>query len=118
MNIDDAYGNIALIAVKNGKKEILNLLLENQNININAQSKINQTALIWATKLGYKNIVALLISRPDINLNLQDYHGDTALTHAIYKSCKNITEMLLQAGADLSNKNEELIRNNIVHMRG
>ncbi len=96
INIQDKYGNSALICVSiTGNIEITKLLLEVKTININSQNKHGWTSLIWASKNGRTEIVKLLLKVESINVNLQNYYGNTALIFASKYNYIEIIKLLL-----------------------
>lgn len=77
----------------------------NNNVNVNSQDKWGFTALMWAIQNGDINITEKLLQHPDIDVNIQNNVKSTALIKAAFFNQKNILEKLLQAGADVSLKN-------------
>ena len=72
-----------LIAVKNGIKESVEILITHPEIDINLSSYYGLSPLMLA--LDHLEIFKLLISRPDIDNNTTNYEGQTVLHYA----CKN-----------------------------
>lgn len=101
INARDKNKSTALIIASSyGYTNIVNFLLQNPAINVNAQNKRGETALILASK-SYKDIVNLLVQHPEINLNIQDEYGNTALIAAASNE-EAIVPILLQAGGLIS----------------
>ncbi len=90
-----------MIAAYQGWLEVVNLLLAQTNININAQDEECRTALNWAVAPGKKEIVQALLARPDININILNADGETALLVAVSRRHVGITQLLL-ARADVN----------------
>jgi ankyrin repeat protein/flavodoxin len=78
------------------RKDIVQILLQNENIQINHQDKDGKTALIVASKLGRKDIVDNLLQHKDIQINKQDDSRRTALIEASQNGHAKVVEMLLQ----------------------
>ena len=56
-------------AARDGRKETLELLLEQENIDINAKENNGLTALISAGGGGHKDIVELLLEQESIDID-------------------------------------------------
>ena len=69
--------------MENECEAVVRLLIERDDVDINAKDKGGQTALILATKLGYEAVVRLLIGRDDIDINTKGQYGQTALMRAV-----------------------------------
>lgn len=69
-------------AARNGRLDIVNRLLENPNIDVNAKDYYGYTALIWAADKGRLDIVNRLLQVPYIDVNAKSNHGKTALYYA------------------------------------
>lgn len=68
-------------------------------VNVNAQDKYGETALMKIAFKGYGNLFELLLKAPGIDVNAQDKRGTTALMRAIYGGNNNIVKVLLQIPA-------------------
>lgn len=84
-------------------KEIAEILLA-QGINVNAENKLGDTALIWATLLNCEKIVKIFLGN-GADVNHQNKHGDTALMSGANTREIIIATMLLECGADVNLKN-------------
>lgn len=60
-----------MLAVKHGKAELVELLLNN-GAAVNAQDSEGTTALIYAVEHGSLNIVKLLLTRPECDVDIVD----------------------------------------------
>jgi uncharacterized protein len=63
---------ILLAAVQGRHKEIIQLLMLQQNIDCNVKDRYGQTALIMAARKGYKDIVEILVKDNSVDLNARD----------------------------------------------
>ena len=81
MNGDDADTNAKnksvgwtplMWAVGGGHEAIVRLLIENEDIDINAKAKDGRTPLSLAVAIGHEAIVQMLISRDDVDVNPKD----------------------------------------------
>jgi ankyrin repeat protein len=89
-----------MMAAQHGHKDIVDLLLAKNDVKVNLQSKLGDTALILAADFGHKEIVESLLKKTGIDVNLETNTGATALTAAANKGRKEIVEALLACGAD------------------
>ena len=105
VNIQNIYGNTALIiAANNGCKEIVELLV-NAGANVDVKNFNGETALISAITNGHEQIVRVLLSaHADINVTDDEYGWD-ALTYAISGGNAKIIGMLMDAGAQVDEQN-------------
>lgn len=95
------YNNLLLNtwfgALQSGHFEIIKSMIMTNSIDINAQDKMERTALMIAAHGGHENIVKLLLQIPNININIQGKYGVTALIAATLMGHENIVKLLLQA---------------------
>lgn len=92
--IDYAKDNI------NGVKNLLN----DKSVNINAQNKFGDTALIKASFNGQSDIVSVLLDA-NAGLNIQDNFGHTALIDASRQGYDEVAKQLIDAKANLNIQN-------------
>ncbi len=98
-NIQNEYGNTALIwASCNDHIEMVRLLLE-AGADPNIQNEYGKTALIWASCKGHIEIVRLLLEA-GADPNFQNESGRTALMSASTYGHTEIVWLLLEAWAD------------------
>ena len=70
INQQESLGFTALIlASKQGKKEIVRILIQHKNIDINQQDKLGYTARLWAFGNGHTDIVQMLDDKVDKGMN-------------------------------------------------
>lgn len=94
------------IAARDGKKEIVKLLLE-KNVDSNVKNNQGHTPLHLAVYKGKKDIVELLINNK-ADVNVQNNYGNTPLHYAVYSGNYEIIELLLKhPNIDRSLKNNE-----------
>ncbi len=86
-------------------KEICVMLLNKQNIGINAQNNNGWTALMFAAKLSHeeerKEIIEFLLAKPGIDVNITTKGGETALSIAAGLGKADAVQMLVRAGANV-----------------
>lgn len=89
-------------------KSLVEIFLNSNKVNINAQSNTGFTALMIATMLNGIDAAKLLLEQ-GANPNVQNTDGNTALHFAAFAEYKDITELLIQHGAqiDIANNNDE-----------
>ena len=78
-----------------GKREVVNKLLASPGINVNAQNRYNNTALIYASRHGYSNIVQTLLDCK-ADCNLQGEEQSTALMWASKNRRPDIVQLLIK----------------------
>ncbi len=99
-------------AVRLGHIDIVRLLLADKKINVNAQSKSGETALMRAVLtyglfLTIPDIIKLLLSHKDIKVNIQRSSGYTALMDATNNGSVSLVKLLLSApDIDVNVQNE------------
>jgi ankyrin repeat protein len=99
VNQQDKYGETALMwASQKGHKEIVQMLLQHENIEINTrQDNDGRTALMWASLCDKKEIVEIFLQEKNIEINQRDKKfGETALMKASSNGHKDIVQILLQ----------------------
>ena len=84
----------------NGVKNLLN----DKSINIDAQNKFGDTALIKASFNGQSDIVSMLLEA-NAGLNFQDNFGHTALIDASRQGYDEVAKQLIDAKANLNIQN-------------
>ncbi|QIV95751.1 ankyrin repeat protein [Allofrancisella inopinata] len=94
--------NLLYIACERGHKEIVELLLLANDVNINKATDTGATPLYITCARGYKKIVGLLLAKHDININKATDTGATPLYVACEKGHKEIVELLLENGAAIN----------------
>ena len=106
INFQNNIGNTALIdASKYGKKEVVRLLLERNDLKIDIQTiLLENTVLIIASYKGNEDIVKLLLEN-GAKVNIQNNRGSTALMEASCKGNKKIVKLLLENGAKVNIQN-------------
>ena len=83
---------------RTGKINLVNQLLLSSPIDINAQNRDNNTALIYASRHGYSNIVhRLLECKADCNIQGED--NSTALIWAARNNRIDVVQLLLRSKA-------------------
>jgi ankyrin repeat protein len=93
---EDNYTALMWACIK-GHKEIVQMLLQDENIKINLQGGWDGwSALIVASRKGHKEIVQMLLQDKNIEINQRNRHGETALMWASQEGHKEIVEMLLK----------------------
>ena len=58
-----------LLAISNGYKAVVKLLLIRDNINLNSEDKFRATLLLLAAEYRSKVVVELLLTRDNVNLD-------------------------------------------------
>lgn len=98
INKSGIYGNgetAITLASKLGLKEIVKLLLSNNNIQIRKYDNSGDNALILASKNGHIDIVSMLLSQNGVQINDCNNNNHNALIEAIINGHKEILELLL-----------------------
>ncbi len=97
MAIDGLDGDL-FDAVEFGDREYAEILLDDPDVNVNAQDLAGTTILMLASYYGHLQLVQLILSR-GADPSLQDKQGRTALQRAGESGHAGIAELLRQAGA-------------------
>ena len=95
-------------AVDNGAVEIVELLLTDKKLDVNARHprRFNRTALMLAAQTGKLQIVNALLNRPGIELDQKDLEGNTALSLATIAGQYEIVMALSEhPGVDINSQN-------------
>jgi len=88
------------LAAWHGHKEVVELLVAVNKIEINTKDKDGWTALMKAASNGHKEVVELLVAVDKVEINAQDKDGWTALMKAASNDHKNVVKLLrAQTGA-------------------
>lgn len=92
--------------VKKNKLAEVKSALEAGDVNLEARSKHDCTALHYAARLGSLEMIQLLLSYfPDVNA--VDSHANSALHIAIYRHHFDVATSLISAGANVNISNKE-----------
>ncbi|RYP53073.1 hypothetical protein DL768_001850 [Monosporascus sp. mg162] len=94
------YGTALQAASYNGRKDIVQLLLE-KGADVKIQGGNYGTALQAASYNGHKDIVQLLLEK-GANVNIQGGEYETALQGASHGGHKDIVQLLLKKGANVN----------------
>jgi len=84
-----------------GQKEIVRLLLSQEDVLVNGVDNDGETALMVAATVGHKSIVDMLLQRT-ADVNRQDDDGSTALIYASLYGHNEIVRTLLSQGAQVN----------------
>lgn len=103
----DAVGDTPLIEAcsKDGKKEIVEMLLEN-NAEMDAKNNRGFTALMMAASWGKEEIAELLIEK-NADLEARDNEGNTAFMIAVFYGWETVVKLLAEKSADVNAENNE-----------
>ena len=83
-------------ASSNGHREVVQLLLGEEQIDINKQDKHGWSALIHASKNGHTDVVIILLQEKGIDLNIKTYKNNTALLLATREGHSEVARLILQ----------------------
>ena len=101
-----------MVAVMNGNDEIVQLLLERNDIDVNATTGLGMTALMLAIRDEHLKIAQYLLQNPSIDVNVHDVFG-TAVADLVYywfihekwkqsyKQKRKVVKLLRERGASL-----------------
>jgi hypothetical protein len=99
------WGDMAWRSAANGGHErTLQLLLEGEEINVDAKDSSSRTPLSWAAQRGYGAVVQLLLEK-GADIMAKECNGWTTLHRAAANGHKEIVQLLLEKGADIEAKN-------------
>jgi ankyrin repeat protein len=98
-NSKDRYGETPLCrGVWSGWRNVVELLLDDGEVDVNAVDTYGHTALRKAIDRGHREIVELLLATKKVNVNDIDIYGETALLLAVKRGQKEIVELILDTG--------------------
>jgi ankyrin repeat protein len=83
------------VAALSGHVKIVELLLQQHDIDVNATDCDGRTALIIAANAGQCAVVEILLQHTDVKVNVFDSNGWTALTCSVDEGHADIVRMLL-----------------------
>lgn len=92
--------------------DIVELLLQQTDIDVNAQDQYGDTILMWAANKRKTNLVRFLLGVKDIDLNLQNTNGDTALIRASANGDAEAVRIILErneVNVDLGSHPPEIV---------
>ena len=81
-------------AARNGREEIVKLLLEQKDVTPDTRDEYGRTPLLWAAMNGHEGTVKLLLGSKDVNPNSSSNSGETALGLATYYRHHRVVELL------------------------
>jgi hypothetical protein len=95
---DDLGFTILTYAAIYDHKDIVKLLINNDDVDINMADRDSRTPLMHAAINGKDDVAKLLISKDQIEINCRDKRGCTPLIWATIKGHRNVAEVLLNSG--------------------
>ena len=98
--LDDAGNTALIVAVKEGRYETAQLLLQ-YGADVDIQNTYSDTALVYAIMANNTDMVKLLLTY-EANVNTKSFMGTTPLMWAAKVGDVGIIDLLLQAGADIN----------------
>ena len=93
-NNDNAW-SVLHVAAANNFFEIVEKLVAQQTVSVNAKDDMQNTPLHIGSEHGFQRVVASLITHPDIDINSKDEKGWTPLHAAAFAGHKDVVELLL-----------------------
>ena len=117
IDIKNMYGETSFqLACKNGRLNIVELLLKSTslNIDVNARDNYGYTGFFFACQEGHLNVAKVLMEKSvalGIDLNAKDARNPTAFTIACIKGHSDIVQLIIEfsvdtGGIDLNTQNE------------
>ena len=89
-------------------EDVVNLLLQQPGIQVNARSQANRTALHFACHYGSGRMVKRLLAHPGIDLNVRGVNGQTPLMAAVAQDKEEVVkEMVAVQGVDITTRDAE-----------
>ena len=87
-----------MIAVKEGKADVVRALLSGNDVDVNSADGSGNTPLIEASRFGHDEIARALIAH-GANLQIKNKAGETALMLAVKNGHDDVVRILKEAGA-------------------
>ncbi|XP_046577420.1 ankyrin-1-like [Haliotis rubra] len=114
INTREKYGRTpAMVAVKEGQREILELLVK-QGSDLSQLDDDQNSILHLASKEGHLEIVKYIYSMNTIDIESRDFHGNTPIMLAALFGLSGVFVFLVEMGADLSLLDNDA--ENILHL--
>jgi len=103
INITFGGNTILHHACLNGLKDVVELILVHQNLNINKINEYGKTAFYLACEKGYLDIVETLVkSSHDLNVHIKSYYSVDALQMSCVRGKYDIVKYLLNLDYDIN----------------
>ncbi|KAF8421786.1 ankyrin repeat-containing domain protein [Tirmania nivea] len=83
----------------NGHQAVVRLLLERNDVDVDAKDNSGWSPLSLAAMSGYEAVVRLLVEQDNINLDAKDSEGRAALDLATLNGNTSIAELIQAAAA-------------------
>ena len=93
--------NVLMLAAKNGRTEIVRIILSSETIDINARNQYGCTALMLAATNGREEIAELIIQN-NADINAVQTGGRTALMFAAQNGHTETVKTLIENGANVN----------------
>ena len=97
VGLGDGIATLLTIAARNDQKPMMQLLLQREDIAINAIDYQGKTALMHAVTNNNETIVEMLLARDDINTRVRSPLGQTALDYTTAQTSRHIISLLTSA---------------------
>ena len=98
MDLKDESGRTPLLwAAMNGHETVVRLLIERDDVDVNAEDSDGKTPLLWAANNRHEAVVRLLIERDDVDVNAKDNkYGQTLLSWAAENGHEAVVRLLIE----------------------
>ncbi|KAI3034865.1 hypothetical protein CBS76997_10987 [Aspergillus niger] len=104
VNEVDVEGRTPLhCAAENGHDPVVQVLLTNEQLDVNARDHRKSTALHEAAWKGHLAVADLLLTKPNIDINVEDRYGCTPLWYATRHGHHNVALRLLEESSVIVN---------------
>ncbi|KAI3038218.1 hypothetical protein CBS147353_11912 [Aspergillus niger] len=104
VNEVDVEGRTPLhCAAENGHDPVVQVLLTNEQLDVNARDHRKSTALHEAAWKGHLAVANLLLTKPNIDINVEDRYGCTPLWYATRHGHHNVALRLLEESSVIVN---------------
>ncbi|KAL7946987.1 ankyrin repeat-containing domain protein [Trichoderma barbatum] len=102
-NLGAACQRALSAAARAGQEAVVEFLLQQKNIDINASDQYGDKILHLAVAAGKSGVVELLLENPDIDINADNRCGDKALHIAVKAVQRDVLKLLLRkTGIDIN----------------
>ncbi|KAF8421782.1 ankyrin repeat-containing domain protein [Tirmania nivea] len=93
-------------AAGRGHQAVVKLLLERNDVDVDASDEDGQSPLSWAAKNGHEAVVQLLLERNDVDVNAKGKGGRSPLSWAAENGHEAVVQLLLERNdVDVNTKN-------------
>lgn len=100
----------------NDNISMIRILLERDDIDVNATDNQMNTALIYSCEKDRRDVVELLLKHPKIDINVTNRYDYSAFTLSVWYNHLRITEMILASDKEIILEEHNQINDSLIKM--